>query len=207
MRTRLGAFPEPLSLSAKFGAMTQALTQRQAAFCRALAESNNVEAAYRAAYNTGKMAATVVARRADRLMSNPAVVAHLIERTAHSARRLSTQPPGDTAGASADTGPLMTARQHIDELQRLRDLAIANKQISAAITAEINRAKIAGLHDEKVDSTNLEIEKLSDDALVARIKHLIVQTGIAVLPDDLAGASAQPADDGVPAVSEATEIP
>ncbi|MGE0736037.1 MAG: hypothetical protein AB7G15_17385 [Alphaproteobacteria bacterium] len=160
-------------------------------------------AAYRAAYKTDKQSAALVARRAERLRNHPSVAAQLSRRAAPTARRSPVAMPE----AERDKGAAMTAQQHIDELLRLRDLAVANKQISAAITAEINRAKIAGLHDAQAGLGATEIEKLSDDALVARIKHLIAQTGIAVLPDDLAGAPAPAAHGGLPPVSETDDVP
>ena len=43
----------------------------------------------------------------------------------------------------------MTLESHLDDLAKLRNLAVKEKQIAAAITAEIARGKAAGIHIEK----------------------------------------------------------
>lgn len=52
---------------------------------------------------------------------------------------------------------MMTLEGHLDDLMKLRNLAVQEKQVGAAITAEIARGKAAGIHIEKsqIDLNNL----------------------------------------------------
>jgi len=45
----------------------------------------------------------------------------------------------------------ITLAEHLEELRTLREAAKADKQHSAAITAETNRGKVSGLYIEKVE--------------------------------------------------------
>ena len=47
----------------------------------------------------------------------------------------------------------MTLETHLRDLMMLRNLAVKEKQISAAIGAEVARGKAAGIHIEKSEST------------------------------------------------------
>jgi hypothetical protein len=48
----------------------------------------------------------------------------------------------------------LTREAHLYELQRLRDLAASQGQLSAAITAEHHRGKVGGFYVDKVDATH-----------------------------------------------------
>ena len=44
---------------------------------------------------------------------------------------------------------MITLESHLEDLMKLRNLAVQEKQVAAAITAEIARGKAAGIHIEK----------------------------------------------------------
>jgi len=46
----------------------------------------------------------------------------------------------------------ITLESHLDELERLKDIALQKDNINAALTAEMGRAKAAGLYVTKVES-------------------------------------------------------
>ena len=52
---------------------------------------------------------------------------------------------------------MITLESHLDDLMKLRNLAVQEKQVAAAITAEIARGKAACIHIEKsqIDLNNL----------------------------------------------------
>ena len=46
----------------------------------------------------------------------------------------------------------MTLKSHLEDLQKLRNMAVKAEQYSAAITAEIARGKAAGIYVDKIDA-------------------------------------------------------
>jgi phage terminase small subunit len=75
----------------------------------------------------------------------------------------------------------LTLVNHLENLEKLRDQAVSNNAFGAAVTAEINRGKAAGLY---VDRKELTVNKTSDMTklqIIERIKELHEQSG-GVLP-------------------------
>lgn len=110
-----------------------ALTPKQEAFAQAIVTGVNQSDAYRAAYKVrpGTKAESVNVA-ASKLMSDAKVtqrVAELREPVAKKAQ--------------------ITLESHLDDLMRLRNMAVKEKQYSAAITAEVARGKASGVHVEK----------------------------------------------------------
>lgn len=112
----------------------RALTQKQEGFCIAYLETGNATQAYRSVYNTSRMKPETVNRSAKELLDHHKITARLKELR---------QPAVEAAQ--------MTLAGHLNDLQVIRDLAIAEKQYSAAIAAETNRGKASGLYTEKVE--------------------------------------------------------
>ncbi len=109
------------------------LTAKQENFCAEFVQCGNAAEAYRRAYSAGKMKPETVWSNASRLLDNSKV-------------RARVQELQDAAAQKAQ----VTLEGHLKKLAELRDLAIEDGQLSAAITAEISRGKAAGLYTDKV---------------------------------------------------------
>jgi len=110
-----------------------ALTPKQEAFAQAIVTGVNQSDAYRAAYKVrpGTRAESVNVA-ASKLMADAKVtqrVAELREPVAKKAQ--------------------ITLESHLDDLMRLRNMAVKAEQFGAAITAEVARGKAAGIVVEK----------------------------------------------------------
>ena len=46
----------------------------------------------------------------------------------------------------------MTLELHLEDLQRLRNMAVKEKQYGPAVTAEIARGKASGVHVERIEA-------------------------------------------------------
>ena len=110
------------------------LTAKQEAFCLAYLETGNASAAYRTAYNAQNMAPATINRKAAYLIADGKIAARLAELRA---------PVRAAAG--------MTLGKHLAALKKIRNKAEAAKQFSAAVAAEIGRARAAGLLVERVE--------------------------------------------------------
>ena len=111
------------------------LTPKQEAFAIAVAFGKSQADAYRAAFNAGSMKPETIHSKASVLMRNSKVTA-----------RVATlrEPAAIAAQIMLET--------HLDDLQSIRDYAIAEKQYGAAVSAEIARGKAAALYVEKVEA-------------------------------------------------------
>ena len=112
-----------------------ALTQKQESFCAEYVKCGNAAEAYRSAYKCEKMKPESVWSLASRLMSNVKVMSRV-------------QELRDAAAKEAQ----VTLKGHLEDLRRLRDMAVEDGQFSAAITAEISRGKAVGLYTDKVQA-------------------------------------------------------
>ena len=110
-----------------------ALTQKQESFCTEYVKCGNAAEAYRSAYKSEKMKPESVWSLASRLMSNVNIMSRV-------------QELRDAAAKEAQ----VTLEGHLNKLAELRDMAIEEGQLSAAITAEVSRGKAAGLYTERV---------------------------------------------------------
>jgi len=115
------------------------LTAKQEGFCLAYLATCNASEAYRQAYSAQAMAPASVNRAAKAAMDNPKITARLAELRA---------PVRAAAG--------LTLKTHLTALKKLRNKAEAAKQFSAAVAAEVARAKAAGLLTEKIEVSALE---------------------------------------------------
>lgn len=111
-----------------------ALTPKQEKFCLAYLKTGNASEAYRQAYAADGMKPATINVKASELLSNGKVSVRLDE----------LRKPVAKAAQ-------MTLESHLADLKMLRDKALEADQFSAAITAETNRGKAAGLYTEKVD--------------------------------------------------------
>lgn len=108
------------------------LTSKQEAFAQAVASGKNQSDAYRLAYAAGKMKASSINVNASKMMADAKVAQRVAELR---------KPVAEKAQ--------MTLESHLRDLMMLRNMAVKEKQISAAISAEIARGKAAGVHVEK----------------------------------------------------------
>jgi phage terminase small subunit len=127
--------------------MPSGLTPKQEKFAREVASGKNQSDAYREAYDAGKMKASSINVNASKLMADAKV-----------AQRVADLRKPIAAKAQ------MTLESHLRDLMMLRNMAVKEKQISAAISAEIARGKAAGVHIER---TAVEVTHADDDDALA----------------------------------------
>jgi len=108
------------------------LTPKQEAFAVSVASGKTQADAYRATYNAGNMKDTSIHVNASKLMADAKVAQRVVELRAPIAEKAQ-----------------MTLESHLEDLQKLRNMAVKEKQYSAAITAEVNRGKASGLYVEQ----------------------------------------------------------
>ena len=71
----------------------------------------------------------------------------------------------------------MTYATHVAELNRIKEAALKKNSFSAAVNAETNRGKAAGLYiDRKIIKTG-KIEDLSEQELEAKMKQILDDYG------------------------------
>jgi len=109
------------------------LTPKREAFANAVASGMTQADAYRHAFNAGKMKDTTIHVKASELMADGRVKVRVAELRKPIAIKAQ-----------------MTLESHLEDLQKLRNMAVKEKQYSAAITAETNRGKAAGLYVERI---------------------------------------------------------
>ena len=116
------------------------LTARQEKFCQGIVSGMSQADAYRSAYSIENKSKKSVWEMASVLADNVKVVSRIAE----------LRKP-------AIAKAMITLESHLDDLMKLRNLAVQEKQVGAAITAEIARGKAAGIHIEKsqIDLNNL----------------------------------------------------
>ena len=140
------------------------LTAQQERCCLAYLETGTAREANRRSYDAENMKPETVNKRASELLDNGAIAGRLAE-----------------LRAPVVKAAQMTLETHLEALRSLRDKAAEAGQYSAAITAETNRGKAAGLYVEKLSvggSTELR-------PLVTRIEQVALDSDI---PSEQTGA-------------------
>lgn len=127
------------------------LTPKQENFCLEYLKTGNASEAYRLAYDAEKMKPETINKKAAELIRLGHITARINELK---------QPIID--------GAQITFESHLKKLAELRDAAAAKEEFSAAITAETNRGKAAGLYTTKVEanvdaSVNVNIRRFTPD--------------------------------------------
>ena len=95
----------------------------------------NASEAYRSVYNCSKMSPASVNQCAFELYNNPKITLRIEELREEAAKEA-----------------VLDLATHLNDLKELREEARADKQYSAAISAEISRGKAAGLYTEKIQA-------------------------------------------------------
>lgn len=115
------------------------MTPQQEKFALAIVSGKNQSEAYREAYNVKpNTKAATIHKRASELMRNGEVAGRIEQLQSQTAKEAQ-----------------ITLQSHLDDLKKLRNAAIQNGQIAAAITAEVARGKAAGVHVEKQEITQV----------------------------------------------------
>lgn len=128
--------------------MGEKLTPKQESFVMAYVETGNASAAYRQAYAAKNMKPETVAKEANRLLENPKVTPMLTElRSSHQERH----------NVTVDT---LT-----NEFESSRQLAMAEKQASAAVAASTAKAKLHGHMVDRKQISFEDLDSLTDDEL------------------------------------------
>jgi phage terminase small subunit len=104
------------------------LTPKKEKFAQELASGKNPSDAYRAAYDTSRMQVETIRKRASELAKDGDITGRLGALRA---------PAAEAVG--------ITLESHLRDLLALRNLAAKEKQLSAAISAEVARGKAAGV--------------------------------------------------------------
>lgn len=112
------------------------LTAKQEAFCLAYLQCRNASEAYRRSYGAEKMTEKSINETACRLLKNVKVAA-----------RLSAEAKVVLEAAH------LTIESHLDELDRIKRMALSAEKYSAAVTAEMARGKVRGFYVDKVEAT------------------------------------------------------
>lgn len=110
------------------------LTAKQEKFAQLVAEGFSISEAYRAAYNAENMAADTVHREAHEVAKNHKVATRIDELRKPIIEKVQ-----------------LTLETHLEDLKALRNMAIKEGKLSAAINAEIARGKAAGVAIDKVE--------------------------------------------------------
>jgi phage terminase small subunit len=114
-----------------------ALTPKQERFAQLVAEGKTQADAYRGAFDTKPTTKPeTIQANASRLMADSNISARVDELR---------KPIIEAVG--------ITLESHLKDLMTLRNLAVKNNQINAAITAEIARGKAAGVSTDRVETT------------------------------------------------------
>ncbi len=112
------------------------LTPKQEAFARKYVELGNASEAYRQSYDADNSSPETVKVEASRLLDNPNVALTVIKLQEEARERT-----------------LVTVESLTRELDEDRELARAEKQTSAAISAVMGKAKLHGLVTDKTKQT------------------------------------------------------
>lgn len=132
------------------------LTPKQEKFAQAVAGGANLSDAYRQAYDAKNMSPKTINVKACMLMAEDRVTVRV------------KQLREPAAGAA-----LMTLAEHLADLRSLRNIAVKHKQVAAAVSAEVARAKAMGISIDrsKVDITGtILVEALPAATLKAQIR-------------------------------------
>jgi phage terminase small subunit len=113
------------------------LPAKKEAFCLAFLEVNSASEAYRMTHDTSKMKPESVHTLASKLFNEVAVTSRL-----------------KNLRAPIIEKALITFESHLERLNQLSLAAESAEQFGAAITAETNRGRAAGLYVERVDNTS-----------------------------------------------------
>ena len=114
------------------------LTPKQDKFARLVAEGKSLSEAYRLSYNAEKMKPETVNREAKALIDDPKISTRVNEIREPIVER--TQ---------------ITLESHLKDLMMLRNMAVREKKIAAAIQAEVARGKAAGV---AIDRSHIKLE-------------------------------------------------
>lgn len=116
------------------------MTPKQEAFARAYVETGNASEAYRKSYNASNMKEQSVWRKAKECMDNGKVTARIADLQQAAAKKHN-----------------VTMDSIIAELEEARKIAISNpRSISAAVSASMGKAKVAGLIVDKAEHSGAD---------------------------------------------------
>ena len=147
------------------GKRLRPLTPAHKKFCQLYVQgASGAEAARKAGFTKHKFGAKV--QGSALLRKNPLIGNHIIELIKIEQER---------AVVSMDS--------HLTELSHLRDEAKITGQISAAISAEVSRGRVAGLYIEKKEVLVSKVETMSDEELASKLKQLLDGDNMKVVND------------------------
>jgi phage terminase small subunit len=155
------------ALGKSFRCPETGLTRHQLVFVKGVADGLSYNAAYKAAYKTDNVRPDEVQRRAWELSREEKVAAEL-----------------GRIRALAREKCAYSVEDAVAEAELARQLAMEERQASAATGAVALKAKLLGLMTDKVETTNKTAPPSLPD-LEKQLREVMAQLGIAA-PDDLA---------------------
>ena len=122
------------------------LTAKQEKFCQGVAKGLTYSDAYREAYNSGKMKAETVNKRASELLLNREIAGRVEGLTVRILKRYD-----------------LTVDDIVVELEEARKMAMATGQSAAMVSASMGKAKLLGLVTDNISAKITQAPTIVDD--------------------------------------------
>lgn len=136
------------------------MTPKREKFVLAYLETGSASEAYRQAFNAAKMKAETIHKRASELLAQGEVAGRI-----------------EALRSKAAEAVQMTIEGHLEDLKRIRDLAMRDGNFAPAVTAEIARGKVSGFYTDRLKIDD-ERDRMSDDELRRRVVEKFAELGI-----------------------------
>lgn len=122
------------------------LTAKQEKFCQGVAKGLTYSDAYREAYNSGKMKAETVNKRASELLLNREIAGRVEELKVRILKRYD-----------------LTVDDIVVELEEARKMAMATGQSAAMVSASMGKAKLLGMVTDNISAKITQAPTIVDD--------------------------------------------
>ena len=123
-----------------------ALTAKQEKFCQGVAKGLTYSDAYREAYNSGKMKAETVNKRASELLLNREIAGRVEELKVRILKRYD-----------------LTVDDIVVELEEARKMDMATGQSAAMVSASMGKAKLLGMVTDNISAKITQAPTIVDD--------------------------------------------
>jgi hypothetical protein len=138
------------------------LTPKQEKFAQEVASGKSQADAYRAAFNVRpNTKPETIVQSASKIMANPNVSTRVDELREVAAKKA-----------------VITLESHLEDLQKLRNMAVKDGKWSAAVAAEIARGKAAGVYVDKVEITGKDGGAIQHSTVTAEEIAKAINNGV-----------------------------
>ncbi len=132
------------------------ITPRRETFCQAMLTAKDQSEAYRASFSTQNMLPATIHSKASILMADGKARARIAE-----------------LRAPAVEAAQITLQSHLKRLNDLSDMAVTEKQYSAAIAAEVSRGKASGFYIDKREDVTDPFKKALSGMTVEKAQEML----------------------------------